>query len=169
MKRMTLLVSFFLVLAMPATMGASGNEAKKGAHEITGVLAGTYTFIPFGAGYFDVDALGEGSGIVKGLGRSSIFTFHRPDADGSGKVINGLVRIVAASGDIIRGYYEGTSVLGSEPGQLIGSSDFVVTGGTGRFWNASGSIHSTAYVTMDPDPTMLTWSVTWVLEGIINY
>lgn len=169
MKRMTLLVSMFLVLAMLATMGSSGNAAKKGVHEITGVLEGTYTFVPFGTGYFDVDALGEGSGIMKGLGRSNIFTFHRPDADGSGKVINGLVRMVAASGDIIRGYYEGYAVPGSEPDQLIGSSDFVITGGTGRFWNASGTIRSTAYVTMDPDPMVLVWSVTWVLEGLISY
>ncbi len=168
MKRTVLLVLVLLVLAIPATTDASGNAAKNGAHEITGVLEGTLTFVPFGPGYFDVDSLGEVSGIVKGLGRSNMFTFHRPAADGSGDVINGLVRIVAASGDIIQGCYEGTTVYGSEPEQLIGSADFVVTGGTGRFWNASGTIHATAYVTMDPDPTNLVWPVTWVLEGIIS-
>ena len=169
MKKMALLALVLLALAMSATIGASGNAAKKGTHEITGVLEGTLTFVPFGPGYFDVDALGEASGIVKGLGRSNMFTFHRPVADGSGDVTDGLFWIVAASGDIIRGYYEGTTVYGSEPDQLIGSADFVVTGGTGRFWNASGTIQTTAYVTMDPDPTVFVWPVTRVLEGVISY
>ncbi len=134
------------------------------------MLEGTLTFVPFPNAVtpFDVDTLGDASGIVKDLGRTAMFTFHRPAPDGSGGVKDGLVRIVAASGDTMRGQYVGTTVWGSEPNQLIGNVDFVVTGGTGRFANASGTIHATSYTTF-LGFDVFEWPVTWVLEGTVSY
>jgi hypothetical protein len=172
MKRMALSASLILalVLAMPAfTWASDGQGENTPPHQIAGVLEGTIAFVPFpnATSLFDVDALGEASGVVKGLGRTIMFTFHRPLPDGTG-VTNGRVRIVTASQDTIKAQYIGTTVWGKEPNQIIGNVDFVVTGGTGRFADASGTIHATAYVTF-LGFDVFEWPVTWVLEGIVNY
>ena len=170
MRKTTLFGLFCLVMAMPGITSASNqNEAKTA--EITGVLDGTLSFVelPFTDEFpfpYNVGSLGVVSGQVKGLGNSNMFTFHHPTTDG--RVIDGFVSVVAANGDVIRCRYEGVTVPGQEPGQLIGSADFIVTGGTGRFENASGTIHATAYVTfMGFD--VWDWPVTWVLEGTVSY
>jgi hypothetical protein len=76
---------------------------------------------------------------------------------------DGLLRIVAANGDIIRGQYTGDVVWGTP---IIGTATVDITGGTGRFASASGTMSLTAYVTMVDGSE---WPVTWVLEGTINY
>ena len=58
---------------------------------------------------------------------------------------------------------------GTEPNQLHSIVDWVITGGTGRFENATGTIQADAYVTMPGDPYALEWSVTWILDGTVNY
>ena len=45
----------------------------------------------------------------------------------------------------------------------------MITGGTGRLENATGTIQADAYVTMPDDPYALEWSVTWILDGTVNY
>ncbi len=169
MKRMALFVSLFLAMAISAmTTASDSNGTATVAHDITGVLEGTLTFVPLPnpVTIFDVDTIGDSSGIVKGLGRSHMFTFHRPTPDG--RVTNGLVRIVAADGDVIRGQYEGTTVPGTEPNQLIGRADFVISGGTGRFAKASGTMRATVYVTFIGFG-VFEWPATWVLEGTVSY
>ena len=140
MKRMALSVSLILVLAMLAFAGGSNDKGENAvSHQIAGVLEGTFTFVPFpnATSPIIIDSLGDSSGVVKGLGRVNMFTFHRPTPDLSG-VMDGLVRIVTSSHDTIQGHYVGTAVWGQEPNQIIGNQDFVITGGTGRFTNASG-------------------------------
>jgi hypothetical protein len=168
MKMIALSCSLFVAMAISAIAAPPDNKGTATApHQINGVLEGTFTFVPFGLGPFDVDTLGDVSGIVKGLGQTNMFTFHRPTPDGGG-VTNGLVRIVAANGDRIRCEYVGTTGPGTEPNQLIGRAEFVISGGTGRFANASGTIHAAAYVTF-MGFTVFEWPVTWVLEGTISY
>ena len=168
MKRTALLCSLLLLVAMSViTSSSNGSGQGSASHKINGILRGTLTFVPFGPGLFEVDSLGDTSGKVSGLGRTNMFTFHRPTSDGVG-VTNGLVRIVAADGDIIRGQYVGTTVPGPEPNQLIGNAEFIISGGTGRFADASGTIEATAYVTFEGFGDF-EWPVTWVLDGTITY
>ncbi len=167
MKTTALFVSLFLVLAIPAFTGAlHGKQANTAPHQITGALEGTITFVPFGSGYFDVYSLSVASGQLKGLGNSNIFTFHIPDPSGSGVVSFGRFFIVAADGNRIQGTYSGTTAPGAKPGQLIGTADWEITGGTGRFADATGRIQATAVSYMAPS---LEWPVTWVLEGTVYY
>ena len=174
MKKMMLLVSLILALAlaMPAFAGASnGNGKNTSSHQIIGVLEGTDIFVPFpdSQSTMSVDSLSHGSGIVRSLGSTHIFTFHRPLPDGTG-VSDGLVKIVAANHDTLQGHYGGGTLFQEPepPYQIIGNVDFVITGGTGRFANASGTIHATVYVTF-LGFDVFEWPVTWVLEGTVEY
>jgi hypothetical protein len=58
---------------------------------------------------------------------------------------------------------------GTDPNQLIPSANWEITGGTGRFENATGTIHAIGHVTVPDDPEALEWSATWILEGIVSY
>jgi hypothetical protein len=174
MKRIALLFSLVLVLglAIPAFVGESyGDRENTASHEITGVLEGTIKFVPFpnATSPMDVDALGHAEGVIKGLGRANMFTFHRPLPDGTG-VMDGLVKIVTASHDTLEAQYVGTAEFDYtvNPPQVIGHPDFEITGGTGRFANASGTIYATSYVTF-LGFEVFEWPVIWILEGIVEY
>jgi hypothetical protein len=166
MKRTALRGSLCLALAIPATALAQT------PHAISGSLSGTITFVLLptvpGPNGEVVDSLGDASGIVRGLGQTHLFTFHRPWGPNLEYVEDGLFRIVAANGDELKGHYEGSTGPGTEPNQQIGTADWIITGGTGRFANASGIIQITAYVTVlgigVPE-----WPCTWVLKGTISY
>ncbi len=179
MRKVPLFVSLCLVVAMIAFAGISDNK-KTAPHQIKGELEGTLTFVllptaldpngdpvPFPDGEV-VDTLGDVSGIVQSIGRTNMFTFHRPWGPNLEFVKDGLVRIVAANGDVIRGRYIGNTAPGTEPDQQIGTADFEITGGTGRFENATGVIHATVYITV-LGVGVPEWPCTFVLEGTVNY
>ncbi len=177
MKKMALIVLLCLVVAMSALVLAQERRTQTAAHAISGVLDGTLTFVelPFTSDFpfpFDVGTLAVVSGQVKELGNSNVFTFHHPGPPPSqtepSVVLDGRFFIVAANGDKIQGTYEGTTEPGEKPDQLIGKADWVITGGTGRVANVTGTIHATAYVT-NAGFDVFEWPVTWVLEGTINY
>ena len=165
MRRTVLLTVLLLVAAMPVVAVAQG-RTQTAPHVIAGVLQGTLTFVPFGTGLFDVNTLGVTSGTVKGLGMTNLFTFHQPTAEGT--VENGRFFLVAADGDRINGTYVGTTEPGPEPNLLIGRAEWVITGGTGRFAHASGTINATAYVTF-VSFEVFEWPAVWVVEGTIDY
>jgi hypothetical protein len=109
MKRTIILLPLFLFALLSATNAENSKGARAVPHRIAGELKGTLTFVPFPdfESTFDVDTIGFASGIVKGLGQTHLFTFHRPTPEQT--VIDGHVWIVAAGGDVIRCVYEGTS------------------------------------------------------------
>lgn len=177
MKRWVLLSSLPLVIAISATALAQGNRTQAVPHDIGGSLKGTITFVelPFTEDFpfpYNVGSLGVTSGRLVGLGDSNAFTFHHPAPPPSSTepstVEDGRFFIVAANGDRIQGTYRGTTEPGTEPGQLVGRADWVITAGTGRFANATGTIHATAYVTV-AGFDVFEWPLTWVLEGTITY
>jgi len=178
MKRSALSGSLLLAVAMSApVLAQQSNRTQIASHDISGALKGTLTFVPlpFTSDFpfpYDVGTLGVVSGRVKGLGDSNVFTFHHPAPPPSptepSTVEDGRFFIVAANGDKIQGTYAGTTEPGTAPDQLIGRADWVITGGTGRFANATGTIHATAYVTF-AGFGVFEWPVTWALEGTISY
>ncbi len=178
MKRRALSGSLLLAVAMSApVLAQQSNRTQIASHDISGALKGTLTFVPlpFTSAFpfpYDVGSLGVVSGRVKGLGDSNVFTFHHPAPPPSptepSTVEDGRFFIVAANGDKIQGTYAGTTEPGTAPDQLIGRADWVITGGTGRFANATGTIHATAHVTF-AGFGVFEWPVTWVLEGTISY
>lgn len=181
MRKIALYTLLGLAASMLAVTSASDVKAARTAPhkiQISGILPGTFTFalLPFSDiedPYYQVGALGVVSGQLKSLGNSNVFNFHRPFPAASETepptIKDGHFFIVAANGDRINGTYEGTVIPGTEPNQLIGSADWVITGGTGRFENATGTIYATGYVTVPDDQEALEWSATWVLEGTVYY
>ncbi len=181
MRRFALYALLGLAAMVLAVTSASDVKAAGPAlHQIqiSGVLPGTITFVllPFSDiqdPYYQVGSLAVVLGQLKSLGNSNVFTFHRPVPAASATepptFSDGRFFIVAANGDRINGAYEGTIMPGTEPDQLIGSAEWVIAGGTGRFENATGTIHAKAHVTVPADPYALEWPVTWVLEGTVNH
>ncbi len=177
MKKKVLFVLLSLVLAMSALVLAQERRTQTAPHAISGVLDGTLTFVelPFTSDFpfpYDVGTLAVVSGQVKGIGNTNVFTFHHPAPPASDTepptVKDGRFFIVAANGDKIQGTYEGTTEPGEKPNQLIGRAHWVITGGTGRFANATGTIHATAYITV-AGFDVYEWPVTWAFEGTIDY
>jgi hypothetical protein len=174
MKRIALSISLILalVLAMSAFSVLGGDGANIASHQITGVLEGSNVFVPFpnAQTIMGIDNLGHASGVVKGLGLTNILTFHRPVLPDYSGVTDGLVKIIAANGDMLQGYYEGGTIVQEQepPYRVIGDVDFMITGGTGRFENAYGEIHATVYATF-MGYEVFEWPATYVLEGTVDY
>ena len=167
-----------IVLVITVTSVSDVKAARTVPHQISGILPGTVTFVelPFSDitdPYYQVGGLSVVSGQLKSLGNSNVFAFHRPVPSTSETepptIADGRFFIVAANGDRINGSYEGIVIPGTEPNQLHSIVDWVITGGTGRLENATGTIQADAYVTMPDDPYALEWSVTWILDGTVNY
>lgn len=112
-----------------------------------------------------VITLGDCAGIVTHLGAAKLYTSHK--SDGS-QIVDGHFTLVAANGDKIVGTYDGKVTWDWVQGIAIGNTVLKVTGGTGRFKQASGEITSTSTVTfMGWD--VLEWPVIWVFEGTVSY
>jgi hypothetical protein len=94
-----------------------------------------------------------------------MYSSHQPHADGT--LTGGEFRIVADSGDEIYGTYQGSAAYVSAD-QISGEAALVVSGGTGRFTNASGTITGEFLETLD-DWTWASAAVSWTLQGPISY
>jgi hypothetical protein len=164
MRRAALLIVLLLAVAMPATAIAQG-RTQTAPHAISAMLGGTFTFIPFGPGYYDVYNLGVTSGEVHGLGQTNLFTFQMPNAEAPGSFLFTHFFLVAANGDKITGTYNNASGVPGGPGIIL-TATFVITGGTGRFAHATGTLDATAYVTV---LNAWEWPVVWELNGTIEY
>jgi hypothetical protein len=153
-----------LGLAFPQAATAQGTKT----HDISAVLEGTFTYVPYGQTFYEVYALGVTSGEVQGLGRCNMFTFHYPDTGQLGTFKYPRFFLVAANGDKITGTYEDNhSVASPAQGLLALAGTFVIEGGTGRLASASGTLDVTALVTVDM--TAWEWPVVWELKGTIKY
>ncbi len=136
---------------------------------ISGVLEGTVAF-SFDANYALV-TLGNSAGVLRHLGPATLETSHQT-SDGGTIIKNGVFTIVADNGDKIRGTFQGTATWYMNEdwteGVAIGQTVFTVTGGTGRFAQATGAIKSTSCVTF-LGWDVWEWPVTWVWEGTLSY
>ena len=97
-----------------------------------------------------------------------MYTTHVPNLV-TGALEQGTFRIVAANGDEIHGTYEGVGTYDALRADLVhGAATFVISGGTGRFDGATGTINATFLETLD-DPTWASAKVAWTLAGTVNY
>ncbi len=133
---------------------------------VGGTLEGVFTFEYWGTGLYDFYTMGSGSGTLSSLEAVKIYTKHTPLI--SGQLADGTFRIVTAKGDEIRGKYTGQAAkVSSSAPQYMGNPVFVVTGGTGRFVHASGTLNVIFQET--EDWVTWVWPVTWTLAGTIDY
>ncbi|MBA4163557.1 MAG: hypothetical protein C0510_02830 [Erythrobacter sp.] len=87
-------------------------------------------------------------GAVSSTGTSNIGTFestqsHCITSPPPTDVVDGEFTYTFRAGDSITGTYSGNVAAGSTPGQFIGTENLVITGGTGRFVGAVGTILET--------------------------
>lgn len=80
-----------------------------------------------------------------------------------GAVLNAVHTFTAANGDILRTTTRGTAVLKPDFSGVIFSNIETVTGGTGRFANASGS------ATRIGSTVFSNGSATWDIQGTLTY
>jgi hypothetical protein len=174
MKRTLFVCSLILAMAMAVavTAAAPGDQnGKTVPRQISGVMDGRFTFDVWGPGWFDFTTFGDATGTLKHLGLAQMYTKHTPNPDGDGTLVDTEFTIVAANGDKIWGTY--SDGLVTEAGveaplhYYDGKATFVITGGTGRFSGATGTINATFFETVNYD----TWacSVAWALDGTIRY
>lgn len=164
MRKLSLLVALFLLVMLPSVAGAQGRP-QIAPHTVAGVLDGSLTFVVHGPAIFDVYSLGVATGPVKGLGMVTLFTFHEPTEQGT--VVNGRAFLVAANGDRINTTYEGTTEI-VDPEHLLGKATLVITGGTGRFAKAAGTLEMTVHIVFAGFDTF-EWPASWLIEGTIEY
>jgi hypothetical protein len=132
-------VKFLLISAMllmtAFTMPAGAAEKFV---PISGTLQATESIAGGAPGFFV--ATGSGGGIATHLGRFTItWTFTVDMALGTG---TGPLTFTAANGDQVHATAVGSSEPTSTPGVFRISETFTITGGTGRFLNAQGSIRT---------------------------
>ena len=159
----------------------AAKESKTVPRDLSGELDGTFTFemyFPYGA--TDFIARGEAKGTLSHLGLSKLYTQHQPNPIGDGTLLHTAFRIVAANGDEIRGTYADGKVtfVGMEGTDYpldfyySGKATLVISGGTGRFAGASGTINATFLEHIKlfvADWTKYSCTVAWTLSGTVNY
>jgi hypothetical protein len=116
-------------------------------------------FNSIGAGFND--ATGQATHLGSFGGSAQLFALAAPDDNGAFPVI-GFVTLVAANGDQLHAFFSGTlNVSGN------GTADFVFTGGSGRFQNATGDGIIVAFFDLSNGLANVPMDVQWY--GEIDY
>jgi hypothetical protein len=166
MRRHALFIVLILVLTLPTVAVAQG----KGPRAFKAVLEGSITFVPMEnpVDIFDVYGLGVARGTAQGLGQTELFSFQQSQPD-MGPILTHFF-LVAANGDRIVGTYDGGRTTITGPASALGEATFVITGGTGRFAQATGELQGKIYLTVPGGNWMATeYGAVWTFEGWITY
>lgn len=153
MNRHSLLVSLVVVTVLASVVpAAAGESVERPIHEeLSGFVTGMVYSPSFPAGdTFDgrcsepsqwISSM-SGTGVISHLGRVSWATehcFQLPGTFGDAELV-----ITAANGDQLFATYDGVMT-----GETTFAETLIITGGTGRFVGASGSLAETGW--FDPD------------------
>jgi hypothetical protein len=163
MKNAVLFSMLVLTLAIPVLADAQNDQSKTVPRDMNGVMDGRFGFEGPWEGPWNVT--GDLAGTLSHLGLSKMYTNHLTHANGT--IEGGTFTIVAANGDEMQGIYTATAAYISDV-QVLGHATLIVTGGTGRFLHATGTIDAVFLETLD-DPTWASAKVTWSLDGTIRY
>lgn len=164
MKKIAFLSVLALVLTIPnIVISKSDNNAKIVPRQMSGTMDGRFAFGGPWEGPWEVT--GDLSGTLHHLGLSGMQTSHTTSPEGG--ISGGTFTIESANGDLIQGEYTASAYYISED-QVEGAATLSITGGTGRFDRATGTVNASFLETLD-DPTWASAGVTWYLDGTIFY
>lgn len=166
MRRPALLIVLLLALSLPTTAVAQG----KTTHALKAVLEGSYTFVPMEhpLSPFDSYGLGVARGTAQGLGQTELFCFQQSQP--SMVPILTHFFLVAANGERIVGTYEEGQFAITGPASALFEATFQITGGTGRFAQATGELQGRVHLTVPGGNWMATeYGAVWTFEGWIRY
>lgn len=130
-------------------------------------VEGTYNFNPV-EDCQAVTLTATGDGIVSHLGPSSLIEQWCFDGNigNLGNVGDRTITITAANGDLLEGTHTSVSYdPGIDPSVFV--EEFMITGGTGRFSNASGTFTETVVISFPPVNGAGTFTLSG--EGTIIY
>jgi hypothetical protein len=165
MKRTALTCSLLLVMSMVAVAAAQDRLGGRTVpRQISGVIDGRFVFEGPAEGPWTT--VGDATGPLTHLGLAHLRTTHRAYPD-TGQLV-GTFTLVAANGDEIWGTYEGFAAWTPDYTAVLGEVLLLVEGGTGRFAQATGTIHAAFLETFD-DPTWASAGVVWTLHGTVGY
>jgi hypothetical protein len=166
MRRPTLLIVLLLALSLPTTAVAQG----KTQHALKAVLEGSYTFVLMEdpRSPYDSYGLGVARGTAQGLGQTELFCFQQSQP--SMVPILTHFFLIAANGDRIVGTYEEGHIAITGPASALFEATFQITGGTGRFAQATGELQGKIYLTVPGGNWMaMEYGAVWTFEGRIKY
>lgn len=172
MRRVLAVLAASLLLVVTLAGAAT---AHADARPFTGSVAGDVTFPFVGTELCPATDVFFGglrtesvaSGTASHLGQVTMTTLHCTPAGET--IAGGEGTFLAANGDAIYFEYGGTAPFpGPGTTVIVAEVDFLITGGTGRFADASGGGHLTGYVNFEgfEDPS---WAASWVWTGTIGY
>ena len=127
------------------------------------MLEGSFTFVEDHA-----FGLGVARGTAQGLGQTELFCFQQSQPT----MVPILTHffLVAANGERIIGTYEGGQTAITGPASAVFEATFQITGGTGRFAQATGELQGKIYLTVPGGNWMATeYGAVWAFEGWIRY
>jgi hypothetical protein len=140
-KTRTLVGLLVLVaLALPIYAAAAGQSPFKASE------AGTFQVLgPCGAGGIVIDVTGSGNATELGK-----YTAHYRECllPATGTVTAGSFTLTAANGDMVYGTYGGQAAPTGDPTVIAFDDPGVITGGTGRFQGAGGTVTQSGHANM---------------------
>jgi hypothetical protein len=117
---------------------------------------------------YDSYGLGVARGTALGLGQTELFAFQQSHP--SMVPILTHFFLVAANGERIVGTYEGGHIAITGPASALFEATFQITGGTGRFAQATGELQGKIYLTVPGSNWMAAeYGAVWTFEGWIKY
>lgn len=165
MRRWLLLALAAAVVTIPVTAVSAG--ANPGSRPFKGSMGGAVTFVVDTGCPLGLRSDTAASGTASHLGR---FTYEGSHC--SGFTFAGQQTMVAANGDELFADYEsfGPPVMPpSEVGTVYDvPTAFTITGGTGRFADATGGGYMTAHITFMGFGAPV-WPITFEWQGTIGY
>jgi hypothetical protein len=167
MKRTAFACSLLLVVAIAVVAAApDGPGTRTVSRDIWGVQSGGFTFEGPDAGPWIT--IGAATGTLSQFGLVKLYTRHSANSD-DGTLTNGEFQIVAENGNKIWGSYEGHAAYSGDYSEVYGTAALVISGGTGRFAHAHGTINATFVEKPINGNWYVPVPVTWALQGTVNY
>ena len=137
MRLIRVIVALTAAVLLTAPPGATAASSTPFRSDFAAQASFAETSVP---GVFTVTT--SGAGHASHLGRVTLSTMESLDfaaSPGSLVIRDGRLVMIAANGDELRWTYEGTGSLPDEDGDSTLTGTFVISGGTGRFSDATGS------------------------------